>query len=419
MSEDNDPQYNNSNRAFLQAFIARSTLTYEEAKPILAAILTAHGNHPAQTSPSISPKKPLTSPTEKRETLPEDITERDFSAYITAANTAISPFDLEIRSTYHQTTRARIYALVNSTSDPITQLATTHSADEISYLKRVLDAMFETYNTPRQEVMAITSMQAVRLHKFPSGDRRETTQNGSAGQGQGVTMMQAEKMLKTLVEEGWFEKSRRGYYGLSPRALMELRGWLIETYNDFGEGDEDEDEDDERVVKVKLCFACKEIITVVSGCGRGVRHEWDNVLIDFFRLRANDVRRGAVLAVYTIYARRTSSGRKRPRSARCARRIGRGIISLAREQSPVPKVRVEASVEVVAARPVAETRRWWWRRRRPKKPGRPRILKKATQLRSPRRLRRTRTKRSSITTPCLHAVKIDICQTSQPTGIRP
>ena len=38
-----DPQYNNANRAFLQAFIARSTLTFEEAKPILAAILTAHG----------------------------------------------------------------------------------------------------------------------------------------------------------------------------------------------------------------------------------------------------------------------------------------------------------------------------------------------------------------------------------------
>lgn len=79
-------------------------------------------------------------------------------------------------------------------------------------------------------------------------------------------MMQAEKMLKTLVEEGWFEKSRKGYYSLSPRALMELRGWLMETYNDVG--DEDEDEEEERVVRVKLCFACKEIITVVSGLGR-------------------------------------------------------------------------------------------------------------------------------------------------------
>lgn len=35
--------YDNSHRAFLQAFFARSVLTFEEAKPILAAILTARG----------------------------------------------------------------------------------------------------------------------------------------------------------------------------------------------------------------------------------------------------------------------------------------------------------------------------------------------------------------------------------------
>ena len=122
--------------------------------------------------------------------------------------------------------------------------------------------MFETYNTPRHEVMAITSMQAVQLHKPPNENRRET-QNGSATQGsagQGISMAQAEKMLKTLVEEGWFEKSRKGYYSLSPRALMELRGWLMDTYNDL---DDDEEEDERRVMKIKQCYACKEIITVV------------------------------------------------------------------------------------------------------------------------------------------------------------
>lgn len=36
--------YNDSNRAFLQAFMARSTLTFDEAKPVLAAIFTAHGS---------------------------------------------------------------------------------------------------------------------------------------------------------------------------------------------------------------------------------------------------------------------------------------------------------------------------------------------------------------------------------------
>lgn len=123
--------------------------------------------------------------------------------------------------------------------------------------------MFETYNTPRHEVMAITSMQAIKLHKSPTEDVRQT-QNGTETQGsagQGLTMGQAEKMMKTLVEEGWFEKSIKGFYSLSPRALMELRGWLWETYNDV----EDDEEEDGRVSKkIKQCFACKELITTVS-----------------------------------------------------------------------------------------------------------------------------------------------------------
>lgn len=43
--------YDNSHRAFLQVFLSKSVLTFEEAKPILAAIITAQGlwNHLART----------------------------------------------------------------------------------------------------------------------------------------------------------------------------------------------------------------------------------------------------------------------------------------------------------------------------------------------------------------------------------
>lgn len=43
MADDDLGQYQNQNRAFLQAFLARSTLTFEEAKPLIAAIQTVHG----------------------------------------------------------------------------------------------------------------------------------------------------------------------------------------------------------------------------------------------------------------------------------------------------------------------------------------------------------------------------------------
>ena len=43
--DDEEVEWNDSHRAFLQAFMARAVLTFEEAKPILSAISTVHGKH--------------------------------------------------------------------------------------------------------------------------------------------------------------------------------------------------------------------------------------------------------------------------------------------------------------------------------------------------------------------------------------
>lgn len=42
--------YNDSNRAFLQAFMGRSSMTFEEAQPVLAAIFAAQSVYPSLTS---------------------------------------------------------------------------------------------------------------------------------------------------------------------------------------------------------------------------------------------------------------------------------------------------------------------------------------------------------------------------------
>lgn len=44
---DDDPVYNNSHRAFLQSFLSRATLTFEQARPIVAAIEKAQGRQPS------------------------------------------------------------------------------------------------------------------------------------------------------------------------------------------------------------------------------------------------------------------------------------------------------------------------------------------------------------------------------------
>ncbi|KAF2144931.1 uncharacterized protein K452DRAFT_356283 [Aplosporella prunicola CBS 121167] len=245
MADNDGDDYNSTHRAFLQAFLARSVMTFEEAQPILAAILTAKDDG-------------------ERPILPNDITEADFNTYVATINTALSPLDLEIRSARSQSAeRTRLWALVNTTSDGLTQLATTHTADEIAFVKRLLDAMFEAHNTPRAEVVALTSIQALNLHKAPRNAEGSETQ-GSAGAT--LTMAAAQKLLNDMVEEGWMEKSRRGFLSLSPRALMELRGWLVETYNEPVDAEEDGPEEVAARTRVKMCEACREIVTVGQRC---------------------------------------------------------------------------------------------------------------------------------------------------------
>ena len=45
--------YDDRHRAFLQAFMARSTMTFEDAQPVLAAIISAHGRNPMLQSSTV------------------------------------------------------------------------------------------------------------------------------------------------------------------------------------------------------------------------------------------------------------------------------------------------------------------------------------------------------------------------------
>ncbi|KAG5944002.1 hypothetical protein E4U53_006967 [Claviceps sorghi] len=242
-----DPDYDNTNRAFLQAFLAHATLTFEDARPILAAIFNASGMGGSEARA-------------------EDITEADFLACVEMVSAAASMFDYEIRSVVDQVTRKRIYALVNTQSDPQTQLATVFSPEELGFLKRILDAMFDKYNTPRMEVLAITEMQAIKLAR-PVARRQSQVNDDEAADpdapsihaiDRGLKHSEVETMLRRLVEGEWFSKSRDGFYTLTPRALMELRPWLMETYNEVAAADEWQ--------RIKVCEACKDIVTIGMRC---------------------------------------------------------------------------------------------------------------------------------------------------------
>ncbi|EKD21453.1 RING-like domain-containing protein [Drepanopeziza brunnea f. sp. 'multigermtubi' MB_m1] len=234
-----DLGYDDGNRAFLQSFMARGTMTLKQAKPMLAAIFTIQGDEPTDA---------------------DSVTQEDLDSYISAAADIVSPYDYEIRSTWDQVTKERIYAFVNSVSDPITQIATTRTPEEVFYIKRFLDAMFISYNTRRREAMAITGMQALET-KVRKPSRESVGEEATQGQAsdKGLTSEQAESLLKSLVDEGWITRSREGFYTLSPRGLMELRNWLIDTYND-------PDDSPAGWRRIKTCDMCSDIVTIGQRC---------------------------------------------------------------------------------------------------------------------------------------------------------
>ncbi|RMZ88175.1 hypothetical protein DV736_g4591, partial [Chaetothyriales sp. CBS 134916] len=295
--------YNDANRAFVQAMLARNTVTLDTAKPLLADIFSVQ---------------------EGRDVRSEDVALDDLTSYVTAANAALSPFNYEIRNTFHQRTRERVWALVNTTSDPLTQLATSYTADEIAYVKRLLDAMFDgSANRGRKEAMCLSTMDAVQLSR---GNRPDTQNGATQSSSHNLTIKEAEDMLAKLMDQGWFEKSSAGFYTLTPRALMELKGWLVDTYNEAG----DDEDGDARPGKIKFCHACREIITMVAIEFHLSHHSFSNK-----SCRVNDAPSANVFVDYTISALSTFSECSAPRNAHCARQNGRARAMLERKLSPL------------------------------------------------------------------------------------
>jgi non-structural maintenance of chromosomes element 1 len=231
----------------------------------------------------LPPKLTPTSSTDNRPVLPNDITYSSFQTTLSTLNAQLSPFAYEIRSLHPQTAPTRapeqaVYALVNVTSDPQTALATLYTPDEIAFVRRLLDAIFDTNNTPAREVCAVKGMEAVRLARVSPTTQTQTQQqrvNGNGdesqspaagGQAASLTLDRAEKLVDGLVEQEWMDRSAAGYLTLSTRSLMELGQWLVETYNepvemDGGDGSEREWQ------RIKMCEGCKQIVTIVSSSG--------------------------------------------------------------------------------------------------------------------------------------------------------
>lgn len=169
-------------------------------------------------------------------------------------------------------TGERTFALVNTASDNFTQLATSFTPDEIAYVKRLLDTMFEENNSRSREVMAVKEMKATQLARAPPRNRQSqaaTQLEGDEGSTQAeanvksISPTDCDRVLQTLVSQGFFQRSQKSYYSLAPRGLLELRNYLKETYN---EQPAEDDYETEPVIRIRDCEGCQDIVTIGLRC---------------------------------------------------------------------------------------------------------------------------------------------------------
>ncbi|KTW27057.1 hypothetical protein T552_02549 [Pneumocystis carinii B80] len=226
----NETQFTDVHRILLQHFIAKKSIFQEQALNSLLIAISIYEN--------IS----IDSVTINISTL---------ELYIFDINNVITCLDLEIQKTIDQSTGIVIWILINTSSDIFSQLSTSYTFSEVAFFKQLLDYILVKSNTRQLEVFSITSTQALRE---------------SSLKGVGLSKVSAEASLAAFVEEGWLSKTTRGtrvYFTLSPRSLLELYP-IIKTYID--EPENDFDHQDFRVLLLKRCKACHNVVTQGFRC---------------------------------------------------------------------------------------------------------------------------------------------------------
>ncbi|CAK7562332.1 MAG: hypothetical protein SEPTF4163_000174 [Sporothrix epigloea] len=279
------PGYDDSNRAFLQALMAHGALTFQQVQQVLAPILSV--NKALKAAADADGQSQRQSRVERL--APSDITYDMLQQYINQAKAALAPLDFDIRTATDERSMGsgsgsggrssndhRVWVLVSTDNDPKSHLAVLFTPRKLAFLHRLLDALFDTYNTPRIEALCITEQQALKLSRPP---RTQSATRPSLGDGEGVASQAAAattrdmglkhsvllSLLASLVRQGWLSKSAQGFYALTTRALLELEPYLVETYNEPADPTQGPNVAD-TWQRIKYCAACRELITSGLRC---------------------------------------------------------------------------------------------------------------------------------------------------------
>jgi len=198
-------EYNSSHRLFMQSMLSHRILDESRAEDIYHKVCDIVG-----------------------------VDSGDFGDFVAVINKEITDVDLALRRSVDQYNSSAIIALVNTKGDEVAQLATTYTANEIAFFKRVLELIVTADN----EAFALSSMAAIR-----EGPRLKPP----------ISQRDSEDLLNRLVADKWLMKRSDGYYVLHMRSIIELQSYLKETFEQ----------------EVFECLMCMEIVTMGERCSQG------------------------------------------------------------------------------------------------------------------------------------------------------
>lgn len=201
--------YGDPHRLFMQSCINRRVFSEHQAMKMYKAVLRVTGC-------------PFRNEAEYKDT---------FQQFRGVVNQKINSVDLELRRGTDFKSGESYYALVNNNGDAIAQVASKYKDFEIALFRRIVDLIV----TQPDDSFEASSMEIL-------SEVGTVTQNR-------LTRKEAESTLKSFVEDHWLE-SRGGKYSLSMRTILELQGYLRESYPEY----------------ILPCNLCNEIVTAGITC---------------------------------------------------------------------------------------------------------------------------------------------------------
>jgi len=173
-----------ANKEFLQAIMSHGIMNARQVKDVINDIMRRHG---AQS---------------------------DFATYMTgvvaAINTALEPYDMQIKKCICEVKGTNFYALVNQTEHPLNKLSPLYSPAQLELFKKIIEEVLTS------DSGTVTSMQVLNFEfgeavKFSRREREET--------------------LTKMAHDQWLMQED-GEISLSARSIYELDVYIREVYKE-------------------------------------------------------------------------------------------------------------------------------------------------------------------------------------------